>query len=176
MTVEDIFAKVIHHQLEGVMFHDDMSKYYRFLGLCGYAEDHKNRFIEESHCYTKMCEFYMENYGKIPKELPVEKTNYIPSSWYAHTRMDVDTSTKRSAVKSGLEKWVEWETKTKDIYQKMIKELADIGEVRAAIFLGDILLDVCEELSDAQRYLRIKMDLDFAIEDIISDQERTTNE
>ena len=43
-SVEDIFANLSAHMIEGLMIHDQMASYYKFLNLRSYAECHEERY------------------------------------------------------------------------------------------------------------------------------------
>ena len=47
----------------------------------------------------------------------------IPQNWYNYTRYDVDVGTKRSAVKDGFKRWLDWEKDTKEFLTEMLSRL-----------------------------------------------------
>ena len=51
----------------------------------------------------------------------------IPQNWYNYTRYDVDVGTKRSAVKDGFKKWIDWEKSTKEFLNGMLDRLDQSG-------------------------------------------------
>ena len=87
-------------------------------------------------------------------------------------RQDVDANTKRNAVRSGLEKWIAWEKETKELYERMYKELIEIGEVASACKIKRFLKNVDKELKKAQRYQLNKMAVDYDMVTIIGEQEK----
>ena len=48
--------------------------------------------------------YYLRHHNKLIKTKSVDDPKVIPNSWYAYERKDVDATTKRNAVKTGLEK------------------------------------------------------------------------
>ena len=52
MVIEEIFAKLKNHMLEGMVFHDQMSRYYDFLNLKGYKRCHEYHYFEETLGYS----------------------------------------------------------------------------------------------------------------------------
>ena len=151
MVVEEIFAKLKNHMLEGMVFHDQMARYYDFLNLKGYKRCHEYHYFEETLGYRKLCRYFMNHYHMF---IPFEDMNnprVIPDSWYRYTRQEVDTGTKKSSVKSGVEHWVKWEKETKQLYQDMYKELVEIGEIAAAELIACYVKDVDCELKYAER-------------------------
>lgn len=104
MTVEEIFAEVSAHMIKGLMIHDQMSHYYCFLNLKGYSKCHKYHFLKENQDYMELNKYYLHHHSRLIKEKPIEDPKVIPNSWYAYNREDVDATTKRNAVKTGIEK------------------------------------------------------------------------
>ena len=147
--MEQIFAKLRARMLEGMVFHDEMCKYWSFLNLPEYAENHERHYAEESKGYRELSRYYMEHHNKFIPILPMNRPDVIPQSWYQAKRQDVDRGTKQSGIKSGIEKWVAWETETKAIYQDCYLSLIENGEPAAAEFVLKYLMDVDEELKCA---------------------------
>lgn len=170
MEVHEIFSELINHSIQGLMFHDQMANYYKFLGLDGYAECHEYHFLKETCGYRKLQKYFICHYNKLVPETRFDNPDVIPDSWYNYTRQDVDAATKKNAVKSGLTEWVAWETTTKDLYQRMYKELYDLGEIATAMFIQEYIQDVTEEHAKAQGYLLDKMAIGFNIDSMIAEQ------
>ena len=105
------------------------------------------------------------------KEKSVSDPKIIPNSWYTYLRIDVDATTKRNAVKTGLEKWVSWEKDTLELYSKMYQELLSLGEIADAEYLAKLICEVNEELAQANSLLIKKKTCEFDIICILEDQE-----
>lgn len=93
----------------------------------------------------------MNHYNMFAHFEDINNPQVIPDSWYRYTRQEVDTGTKKSSVKAGVERWVKWEKETKQLYQDMYKELVDIGEIAAAEKIACYICDVDCELKYAER-------------------------
>ena len=170
MTVEVIFKELAEHMLDGVMVHEEMSTYYRFLSLKGYSRMHDWHTAKEYCGYKKLCRYFMGHYGKlVPKHAP-KAQSIVPDTWYSYKSADVDVNTKREAVRTGLEKWAAWETETKEFYQNMYKELCEIGEIAAAKFLCKYIKEVDKELEKAEYYIICKKSVDYSIVSILEEQ------
>lgn len=149
MEVNEIFATLKTHMLEGMVFHDEMATYFDFLGLCKYRDMHRHHYYEETEGYCRLCEYYMHHFNKLIPHSIMERQEVIPNAWEMYTRQEVDTGTKRNAVRSAMQKWVEWETETKDLLEEMCGELLNNGEIAAEKFLSYYVKDVDDELADA---------------------------
>lgn len=168
MTVEEIFNTLAIHMIEGIMYHDEFAKAYYFLGLYGFAKCQEYHHIEETKNYLSLLHYYSTHYHKLLTIKEVSSPKIIPENWYKYTTMDVDANTKRNAIKTLMYKWIEWEKETKELYQKMYKELCSLGEIAAANKIQYYILDVDDELKHAEKKL-IKMEtiaynLDILIE------------
>lgn len=140
MTIDEIFAKITTHQVEGMMIHSLFADYYEFLGLPSYSQCHTDRFLEESRAYKHTCRYFIRHYNKLP------------------------------VVKVGLERWLSWERSTKCLYQNMYKELLDLGEIAACGMVMELIRDVDSELQDAEQYHLNKKSLDYSIVNIVEEQ------
>ena len=170
MTVEEVFSKIAEHMVNGMMFHEQMANYYDFLGLQGYKRCHEYHYLSETCAYRGICRYYINHYNKLIPEMRFDNVSVIPTNWYSHVRGDVDTNTKRKSVQSGLEKWVNWEKETKELYEQMYNELLDNNEVAGAMKIKELICDVDNELKKAERYSLNKKATDYNISDIISEQ------
>ena len=175
MTVEEIYKEIAHHMVNGMMFHDEMANYYDFLGLKGYKRCHEYHFIEETCNYRKICRYYINHHNKLIPEAEHDYVSVIPSTWYMHTRDDVDEGTKKSAVKTGMTKWVEWERKTKQKYEQAYTHLLELGEIASACRVHECICDVDCELKKAERYLLNCEALGYDMVWVISEQEHLHN-
>ena len=171
MSVDEVFKTLSSHIIKGVMLHEQMSDYYDFLNLHGYKRCHEYHGKCEMKTLRKVHKYYINHYNRLIDEEPISNPDAIPSSWYKYTRQDVDANTKRSAVKNGIEKWVAWEQETKDLYEKLYKELMELGEVAAANKLSCYIHDVDSELKHAQRTHIDLLTTDYDIGYILGKQE-----
>lgn len=170
MTVEEVFKKLSHQMLSGIMLHSDMVDYYRFISLDGYAKCHEYRLMEESKEYRKLHKFYLNQYDKLIPEGEVSKGSEIPREWYSHVRQDVDESTIRSAVKDGLTKWITHEEETMRVYSDMSKELREMGCVKSALYVEQLVCDVSKELKKAKKYQMRKHIMGYDVPSIVAEQ------
>lgn len=151
MSVEEIFAALSARMVEGMMYHDQMSRYYGFLGLFGYRLMHDTHYAEETMGYRDINAYYTDHYCKLIPERRVADPKAIPDGWYPHVRGDVDPSTKRKAIQTGAEAWVTWETETKALYEKAAKELYTQGELASYRKVMEYVKDVDCELAEAKK-------------------------
>ena len=172
MTVEEVFINISSHMCEGVQFHKQMADYYSFLGLSGYATCHEYHFLQESRSYYELCKYYICHMNRLLPNKMIENNDVIPSSWYRYKRHDVDANTVRTSVRQGLERWVEWESETKKLYEQMYNELLQINEIEIANEINKLIEDVSEELRKAESYQLNKKSADYDMVYIIEEQSK----
>lgn len=170
MTLDEIYADISAHMIKGLMVHEQFADYYDFLGLSGYRRCHEYHFFEESRAFRELSCYYINHHNKLIPYKPVEDPKVIPFNWYGHARDDVDSSTIKNAIKTGLIKWVSWEKETKILYERMYKELMDIGEVASAIKIKELICDVDSELKEAEQFYLNKEAIGYDLVSIVEEQ------
>lgn len=155
--METIFAKLRARMLEGMVFHDEMAKYFCFLNLKGLMKCHEYHYAEETKGYRELSRYYMEHHHKLIPVLSMARPDVIPQNWYSATQEQVDINTRQTGIKSAFEKWVSWEKDTKAIYQDAYLSLIEMGEPAAAEFVLKMVRDVDDELSYAEsKYITLE--------------------
>ena len=172
MTVEEVFKKLSSHMVKGVMIHDQLADYYDFLNLHGYKRCHEYHAKCEMHMYRKLHRYFINHYNKLIEEEIIDNPDVIPSSWYRYNRKEVDVNTKKSAVKSGIERWVSWEEETKSLYESIYTELLSIGDISASKFLCCLIEMVDKELKHANRKHIDLNTVDYNINYILGEQSK----
>ena len=138
MTVEDVFANINSHIIEGIMFHDQMAEYFDFLNLHGYKRMHEYHALDEFVERRGIIRYYTNHYNKLLPELPVTDPSVVPISWRNYTRQQVDSNTKRKAIKDSFTKWRLW---VKELVHDVDMELKYVD--RMHIKLESIDYDLC---------------------------------
>ena len=170
MNAREVFAVLKAHMLEGMVLHDEMKRYFEFLGLEGYARFHEHQYHEETKGYHRLCEYYISHYNEMIPPRDMKRPDVIPDSWYRVNRKEVDVSTKRTGVKDAIEKWVRWEKETKSLYEEMTLELIQMEEIASSEFIRHYVKDVDDELCRADRkHIQLET-VGYDIGYIISDQ------
>lgn len=156
MNLQEIFSEIINHMLEGMMVHEQLANYFDFLALEGYKYCHDYHYIEETLSHRKVQNYFIEHYNKLVSESQPNIIQVIPPEWYNHIRQDVDMATLRESIQKGMLAWINWEKETKQLYEKSYNALLSINEVAGAERIKELVIDVSEELVEADKlYLEI---------------------
>ncbi len=170
MTTEEICGKISAHLVEGMMFHYQMADYYLFLGLEGYSMCHKYHYISET--LSRMCfhDKYLKTFNKLIKDDIVDSSKIvIPINWKGMSRLDIDSATKRNAVKTGITDWWKWENDTIQLYFDLCKE----ADAKLCDTVHDLACGVQEELyAIEQKYMALTA-VNFDMLYILKDQKHT---
>lgn len=176
MTLEEIFSQIAQHMVVGLMFHSQACDFFNFLGLKGYSKCHKYHYFEENNNYKCVCDYYISHFNKLVIEQPFENPNLIPVNWYHYTRQDMDSATRTTAIKTGFEKWVQWERDTKKLYEYYYQCLVAINEFAAAFVIKEYIRDVDNELAEAEQKLLNLESIQYNISDIMNEQDEMYEE
>ena len=63
MNANEVFARMKSHALEGMVFHDEMVRYYKFLNCDDMAHEHEERYEDETRGYRKLSDYYLNHYN-----------------------------------------------------------------------------------------------------------------
>ena len=146
MNAQDVFSKISDMLLEGVMFHDQMADCFRFLGLDGFACEHEEQAIKEAEARREMVRYFIGNHNQLLKDASLHNPGVIPDTWRKYARQQIDTATKRRAVRDTYERWFKREKEVKEILETFYKELIEEAEIAAATKIQDIICAVESEL------------------------------
>lgn len=172
MTVEELFNKLLVHMREGVQFHTEMALAYDYLNIEGLYACHIYRAYDEKQSFERLYHYYITHYFKLLQLENISQSKLIPETWYKYTTQAVDSGTKRNAIKELMEKWVKWEQETKKLYQEMRQELIQLGETASALYIDQYIIDVDNELQDAQNKLMRLETINYDLIEITNWQER----
>ena len=152
------FSEAATTALKGLMYHRDLEDYMRFLGFENLARLQRHRYLEESDMFACLHRDYMRMTGKLLKFDNPAFDGIIPKSWYNYTKMDVDNSTRRSALKSAFDLWYEWEKSVVSLHEKCAKDCAENGLYIQATYFSRLAEEVSEELEMVER-MRLELSM-----------------
>lgn len=130
------------------MFHRDMMEYYSFLSLPGFSEMQRYHFLEEIEGNDRLTDYYMRTCHRLLPKV-VQYDSPIPKGWYNYVRQDVSVSDRQNGIRNGLNLWINWEKKTKSLYNSSYLSLLESKDPSAS-FVKTYLDDVTDELAEAE--------------------------
>lgn len=145
-SVEAIFSEINARMIAALMFHDQMSDYFDFLGMKGYKRLHEYQYFSESLERKKLNQYYINRHNKLIPNAYSGQVSMIPDSWLTANRISVGKSTKQKGIEDGFNQYHEWEADTKSIYEHYSSRLRELGAVADAIMVERLVEDVDKEL------------------------------
>lgn len=170
MNEIEIFNEISARIATGVIFHGQMADCFDFCNLRGLKRWQENRFFDEICEYRGVHRYVINHCNKLINDAEPAIKRSIPNSWYNATRLDVDSSTRRQAVKDAFERWFVWEKESKEFYQKKFKELTELGAVASANKVNEIIEGVDQELKQLTRKMLEYKAVDYNMEYIMQEQ------
>lgn len=169
--VQNLYSELINQMKQGVQMHEQLADYYGFLNLPGYQKCHEYQMLCELLTYRKAKDMYMREYNQLVplygmnnglsnmannSSNSMSANNYtavIPTNWYTRTRYEVDAGTKRTAVRDGFKRWIDYEKDTKQFLINMEQRLQQANEPEAARKLDHLIEHVDKEIETAEEKL-----------------------
>ena len=146
MAIDEIFSKLIQHMMTGLLFHNHLCHLYGFLNLLGYQQQQKHQYFQQAKSCFDIQNFYLSYYNKMILPLNIQPQNVIPNNWFKYTKSDVDTNTKRSAIKQAFSAWQKWEKNTQQLLNNCYQQLYNLKQFYACQKILFLIQQVGEEL------------------------------
>lgn len=172
----EVFNEISNRMIRNIMKHEQMADYFDFLNLHGLKRWHEYQFFEESAELRGIHRYAINHCNKMIREDDIESVKAIPTAWYNYTRLQVDSSTRKQAVKEALEKWYDWEKETKELYEVLFKRLTDNNKIAEADKVNELILDVDEEIKRVARKMLEYKSVDYNMDYIMYQQEEMHEE
>ena len=152
-SVESIFSEINARMIAALMFHDQMSDYFDFLGMKGYKHLHEYQYFAESLERKKINQYYINHHNKLIPDIYSGQIAMIPENWHTANRISVGKSTKQKCIEDGFNQYHEWEAETKALYEHYASKLREMGAVADAIMVEKLVEDVDNELKKLEKII-----------------------
>jgi hypothetical protein len=152
-SVESIFSEINARMIAALMFHDQMSDYFDFLGMKGYKRLHEYQYFSESMERKKINQYYINHHNKLIPNTYSGQVAMIPENWQTANRISVGKSTKQKGIEDGFNQYHDWEAETKSLYEHYSSRLREMGAVADAIMVEKLVEDVDNELKKLERII-----------------------
>lgn len=150
-SVEAVFSEINARMIAALMFHDQMSDYFDFLGMKGYKKLHEYQYFSESMERKKINQYYINHHNKLIPNTYSGQVAVIPENWQTANRISVGKSTKQKGIEDGFNQYHDWEAETKSLYEHYSSQLREMGAVADAIMVEKLVEDVDNELKKLEK-------------------------
>lgn len=143
-TIAGLYQLIANHQLTGVMFHTEVSRYLKFLGLKNLADLQHNQALDEWQDLECTEDMYLQQHGLmlIPNAENYDKLT--PAEALSTKVRTVGNEFKRKTLLHSMERWHDWENETEVLYSTAVKWCIENGYADMLHF-KKLLCDVCKE-------------------------------
>lgn len=152
-SAESIFSEINARMIAALMFHDQMSDYFDFLGMKGYKKLHEYQYFTESLERKRLNQYYINHHNKLIPDIYSGQVAVIPENWQTANRISVGKSTKQKGIEDGFNQYHEWEAETKSLYEHYYMKLREMGAVVDTIMVEKLVEDVDDELKELERII-----------------------
>ena len=146
-------SEISDRLVQALMFHDQMTDYFDFLGLHGFKRMHEYRYFRENAEMRGVHRYFLNHYNELLNDNKDRADDYIPMAWRGVNRMDVNEQVRKDSVKNSMENWRTWESDSKKFYEMKVGSLKDLREFACADKVMGIVRGVDKELKCIDRLM-----------------------
>lgn len=153
MTIENIYGNILSNIIEIMIFHDQVNQIFNFIGFYETANYHRQIYIKQLKIYNEICDYYINNYNRIPKLKRINDSNPILNSLYGKKREDITPNIQMDII----DEWLRRKRKLKKTYESMYGELVLLGEITSANELSVYITDsnnMIKEIENHKLYVK----------------------
>ena len=172
MPLKEIYTSLANRMIGAIMIHSQLVQIFAFVDLLPDMRKQESQLQEETHGYSELNKYYIQHHHNIliadnPPQIDILNLGLLKKSSEELTPED-----KTYLIKYGMKEWIEWERKSKVIYEDSYRELLDISEVASADFVSRFVRAVDLELKEAEKIFRVREGIDWDLSAIYDKQAR----
>lgn len=172
MTVHEIYTTLANRMIGAIMIHTQLAQLFTFIDLMPDARKQESQLQDETHGYSELNKYYSQHHHLVlfadnPPQIDILSLNVFKKS-----NDELTSEDKVGLIQHGLQEWIEWERKSKVIYEDAYRELIDLSEVASAEFVMRYVRDVDQELNDAEKLYRVRDGIGWDLSAIYDKQAR----
>lgn len=149
--VRDSFSTVCATLKSCSHMHMQLADYFDFLGLMGFKRQQEYYHMMHTAEIRGVHRWYINRYNMLLPRGTVAEEDAIPAAWDRYSRMDVDSSARKTAVKNATAMWVSRATASKEKVEEAAKALLDEGCVADYGCMAHLVETLDKELKCAVR-------------------------
>jgi len=151
MKTFDLLMDVSDRMKQALDFHREQYDLMNFLSLSGYSAWHEFHLSEESSSKNKLKAFISTHTDYIVSDEPTKDVGLIKSLIGKKPRSEIGNRVE--IIKSAWEAYRKWEYDSCKMYSEIAKQLSDIGDMPAYLYVNRIVDDVHGELTEIKNYI-----------------------
>lgn len=142
-NMHNLASKIYNRQIEAIMFHESLIDLFNLLKLDGFVEWQEEVLEDEMDLMHKFKKHYAKHLkGTVDKPKFNESTDSaLPKEWQGKQNIPIDAKNMSMGIRYGLNKYIEWEKETMNMYKEAISQIEKDGEFDE---LGSFLKMLCK--------------------------------
>lgn len=174
MPMHEIFKKLSNRMVGAMMIHTRLTELFNFIDLETDAKRQKKQLHEESDGLLKLEKYAAQHHHILITSDNPPQVDILNLDILEHPNDKLSPDDKIHLIQYALKEWIEWEKKSKVIYEDSYRNLVDMSEIAAADFVLQYVKDVDKELRDAELLYRVRDAIDWDLATIYDEQARKT--
>lgn len=172
MTVHEIYTALANRMVGAMMIHSQLVEIFAFVDLLPDMRKQENQLQEETHGYSELNKYYIQHHHNVLVADNPPQIDLLNISVFKKSIEELTPEDKMYIIKYGMKEWIEWERKSKILYEDSYRSLVDISEVASADFVSRYVRDVDLELKEAEKIFRVREGIDWDLSAIYDKQAR----
>ena len=172
MTLKEIYSALANRMVGAIMIHSQLVQIFAFVDLLPDMRKQESQLQEETHGYSELNKYYIQHHHNILTADNPPQIDILNLSLLKKSSEELTPEDKTYLIKYGMKEWIEWERKSKVIYEDSYRELLDISEVASADFVSRYVRDVDLELKESEKIFRVREGIDWDLSAIYDKQAR----
>jgi len=174
MPMHEIFKKLSNRMVGAMMIHTQLTELFNFIDLEADAKRQKKQLHDESDGLLKLEKYAAQHHHILITSDNPPQVDILNLDILEHPNDKLSPDDKIHLIQYALKEWIEWEKKSKVIYEDSYRNLVDMSEIAAADFVLQYVKDVDKELRDAELLYRVRDAIDWDLTTIYDEQARKT--
>jgi hypothetical protein len=172
MPMHEIFKKLSNRMVGAMMIHTQLTELFNFIDLEADAKRQKKQLHEESDGLLKLEKYASQHYHILITSNNPPQVDILNLGMLKQQNDELSPDNKIYLIQYALKEWIEWEKKSKIIYEDAYRNLVDMSEIATADFVLQYVKDVDKELRDAELLYRVRDAIDWDLATIYDKQAR----
>lgn len=172
MTLHEIYTALANRMVGAMMIHSQLVQVFAFVDLLPDMRKQESQLQEETHGYSELNKYFIQHHHDILIADNPPQIDLLNISIFKKSNKELTSEDKSKIIQYGMKEWIEWERKSKILYEDSYRNLVDISEVASADFVSRYVRDVDLELKEAERIFRVREGIDWDLSTIYDKQAR----
>lgn len=172
MTTHNVFTKLANRMVGAMMVHTQLTELFNFIDLEADAKRQKKQLHEETDGLLKLEKYAAQHHHILITSDNPPQVDILNFDILERPNDKLSPDDKIHLIQYALKEWIEWEKKSKVIYEDSYRNLIDMSEIATADFVLQYVRDVDKELRDAEFLYRVRDAIDWDLPTIYDKQAR----